>query len=73
MLKRGVPSPDRADALVMAVGGRRGAAQSIVSRAGAKAHSGARRASNSIAEAMGGGGSGGFADAMGGSGDLNML
>ena len=74
MLKRGVPSPDRADALVMAVWGRKRANQTYALQSNPALRRSARVAPGSIAEAMGaGGGAGGIAEAMGATGDLNML
>ena len=75
MLKRGVPSPDRADALVMALWGRARADRSYGIRADGNATRARRASPVSISDAMGAsGGSGGIADAMGGgSGGFNML
>ena len=75
MLKRGVPSPDRADALVMAVWGRKRVGRRMGPGKGADDR---RREHNApgIAGSMGvGGGAGGFAESMGvrKDGGLNML
>jgi len=66
MLRRGVPSPDRADALCMALWARRRATAIHPANPQTRLHSG-RSARPSFKDMMGGG-SGGFADAMGGGG-----